>query len=489
MKTRTRAEILAIVNQIERDFPVYDWNYDGMDAWPIIRRMVFTAMLEKKVTSLKKYATIKDSFIAPIKGFFLSGILKRRAKNVDFIFSANQIYRSNIVDDTYYNKFCDPIMDELGNCGYSSLLMEESKTSVYYTNIYKGERFIQLGFVIAFLDFKNRLRKKFLSTTEVSFNNYQKFLDYIEDIDPSLVKKISLRRISAILGRMATYKKWIISWLKYSKAKSIIQICYYGDWQQALCSAARSLNIPVFDIQHGIIYAEHYSYGNFEGIPSKGLNTLPNYFWTWSSFEESVINKWAGKTLVHKVVPFGNPWISAFLENKVPIKESVSSFLEKGKPLLLYTLGNRGENFPDYLVDFVKSKSDKFQFWIRLHPRQMPFKESIEKKMKELGILHLAHLHEASNLPLPEILKHTALHISLMSSVAIEAANFGVFSLILHEDGLTYYKEHEIKNYCYFLIDNHEQLNEKVNELLMKGKSIATGSSINDMSVSLLKML
>ncbi|MEQ9660896.1 hypothetical protein [Fulvivirga sp.] len=397
------------------------------------------------------------------KYYFAYKRLLKNSRPADFLVSANQIYR-NQLENTSYNRFADPLLDQLEEMGHKGSLVEQSKTDVYITKVYKNNRFQKLDDAINWGNLRVRISKKLHKVAPLVLIGFDDFLRAISKVDDKLTKKINLHKVKNIAYRINRNKSLAKDLLKKIKPKAVLLVCYYGEWQQALLVAAKEMKIPTFDIQHGIIYKEHYSYGNYSHIPSSGLSTLPDYFWTWSQYESNVINSWSPQ-LAHQAVALGNPWLMVFKENKIPQIQDISELLDPTKKLILYTLGNRGEQFPDYLVSFIKEYNRNYQFWFRLHPRQLPELDNIRMELERLEILDLINIEEATVLPLPNILKNTSLHITLMSSVAIEAAGMEVKSLILHTEGKEYYQDHEIKEYCCFYDDETEKIEQVIKGL------------------------
>ena len=60
VKPRSKKEILALVNEIEAKYPVYEWKYKGIDLWPLIRQIIFKHFLKKKVTTKKEKKKLSD---------------------------------------------------------------------------------------------------------------------------------------------------------------------------------------------------------------------------------------------------------------------------------------------------------------------------------------------------------------------------------------------------------------------------------------------
>jgi len=479
-------EVMELVNSLEKRYPVHTWHSGGIDFWPLIRRTIFNHLRKKKITTVKD--TSKKSILpkAPLllgsylRSFFLS--------KSSFIFSGNIAHRVDFKAYSY-NRFADPLMDQLQIDGNNSLLIETTKTSFLPKGVYRKDRYFLIENAIQWLNLVLRFRKKLVQVKPSDFTEYSCFLQELIDLDSGFKKKLSTKKLDVIVARMSLYKKFATMLLKRVKPRAVLALSYYGEWNLSLLAAAHSLKIPTFDIQHALMYPKQCAYNNFVNIPKGGYNSMPDYFWTWGDYEAELVNEWAGKTSRHKALPWGNPWINAYRSGQTPYKGSIDSYLDPKKELILYTLGNRGEQFPEYLVNFIKTNNDSYQFWFRMHPRQIQFKNDIERQLKEFGIDNLVNLEEASSLPLPEILNHSNVHISLMSSVVIEAAYFGVHSLVLHADGKVYFENHRVKSFCHFFDERNENILECIKQLSRARNTSSPPVLISNLSRNLIKHL
>ena len=220
-----------------------------------------------------------------------------------------------------------------------------------------------------------------------------------------------------------------------------------------LCSACHELGIYVADVQHGVISAEHSWYaGNTRG--NEPSEWLPDEFWVWDASTAALLNDWV-VAKGSQAVAVGNPWLHFFrnddangiraqLEQAYPIKTK--------KPLALLTIswgvekmvrvheGKAHNGFiPKAVEEAVLATSDIIDWRIRLHPNQLygfardevsRFESYFDDTFGQSSV----EWQSVSYLPLPMLLSHTDLHISWSSSVCIEAANFGLRSLIYSPD-------------------------------------------------------
>lgn len=465
MQQYSRKEIMQLINHWEIKYPVDAWNVEGLDIWPFLRMQIFKLLISKKVTTVRSRSLklkLTDGLFKVFFGFLDYLKLKKKLSSVAYLFVSNQAYRQ-LVKDVYFNRFSDPLMDQ-SEFQHLSVLLEAAKTEEFTKPNYKSNRLIQLSRIVECFYFIYQLRNKLLpvKNTKLRLESYDDFLIEIERDFPQLMNKLSQKSIKRI-GNLIRFYSW--EWnnmLSTNNLDKIIITCYYGIENMVLIKTAKDLKIPTIDIQHGVINELHYAYGSFKKVPHGGFNSLPQEFWVWSDYEAKVINKWSD-SIKHKAINYGNIWVDAVLDNKVDFSNLLNE-MPNDKPIVLYTLSNRDDIFPDFLVEAVKALKHKYHIWFRLHPRQIPFMKQIEEHMTLKG-LHDIEIMKPTFLPLPLILKYASLHITQFSTVVIEAALFKVNSVLIHPVGKDYYAHHPFKKYFYFY-ERSQDLGQIINDAI-----------------------
>jgi hypothetical protein len=106
-----------------------------------------------------------------------------------------------------------------------------------------------------------------------------------------------------------------------------------------------------------------------------------------------------------------------------------------GRPVVLVTLqyGLSDSEQLEPLLALLKVASERFAFWIRLHPA-MPERRRGEVRARLTGA-GIFELDLCSDLPLPALLGCCDLHLTHSSSTVIDASQFGVVSVLTTEYG------------------------------------------------------
>lgn len=217
-----------------------------------------------------------------------------------------------------------------------------------------------------------------------------------------------------------------------------------------ICHAGKKMNIPVFDLQHGVIADDHQWYG-FDHRISTPVRDLPDGFLCWDEQSVKVISKWAHKkgVIVKKI---GNPWFHRFIivdqEDLLVQKELRNEDIgDTSKPSILVTLrwGKTHNNASqavsgvtiDVLETVIHETIDKYNWIIRLHPVQLRsqyLKKIIDYMEDKYGLDNAQRWLISSFKPLPIILKQTDIHLTEYSSVIIEASWMGIPSGLLSDE-------------------------------------------------------
>lgn len=234
-----------------------------------------------------------------------------------------------------------------------------------------------------------------------------------------------------------------IAWrmnLALLKPKTLVAI----DWDIALNKACAANKIKLYYLQHGVIVADHMYFGKHV-LDSLSASDLPHGFLCWDEV--------SAQTFEHSCEAFvvGNQWNNGFLENtflelfkKDRAALALSGFI---KPIVLFTLTwGRHHSYiiPAYMIEVIKQTLQIYTWIIRLHPVVYMKKENRDEfeqfldqyfTVEEKGKIFWK---EFNTLPLPLILTKAKTHITIESSVVIEAAQFGITSLILNNKMFEY---------------------------------------------------
>lgn len=424
-----RELIKNLINKIENEYDVTNWRHNGYYIWPIFRMSLYLYLVNKNVTvncnvtSRGQFINKLGQAIFAIKDLF---ILKKSSN----IFVSHPTYCFEY-QDVVYNKYFDNLMDDISS---SSICLNRSDTKEKY---YKSERHYL---------FSNSLRVyRYLKN---KFKFQQSRISYITEFCKILQRSkidIDLNEFESSL--IATVRKVEVSLefstclLKKIQPERIWVSCYYSTDLLGLLIAAHKLSITTIDMQHGGQGEDHLAYSSWLKVPETGYEALPDLFYTWDESSARTINYWAKNNTKHSAEVFGNPWVVGWQDNKF----HKSKYIWPDN-IILYTLQPIGEPLDRYILETIKRTQNTWNWWLRLHPRQMNEKEFIIKKLKEFNLEKVVNVSDASNLPLPEILMHSKVHITKFSGSALEAYQFDVPTVIIDLKGKQNYNDYICRN-------------------------------------------
>lgn len=460
---------------IENTFPVYEWEVEGVQYWPVLKNIIFFESVKKK--SLR--SSIKDSLLYSIYKDWKTNFSKlsrisyskkclnhfEKLSETQYLFSGAQTYIRN-KDSKNYNMYFDPIMDQL------EISNKDKSFYINYSNsitehAYRKDRVFDIH---KYYPKYHRSRTKKLKKSK----ELVKQLDIVCGVF-SLNKQITLNKLLSKLESILSWKDIWLNVLSSTKSKISFGICYYNEPMYGLLLASREKNIPFVDMQHGGQGDLHPAY-SFSNVPNKGCNTLPNCFWVWDNNSKKNIDKWCNNSQ-HFVINGGNPWIE-----HLRFRASTLAKDDKKKIICTLTIGLKSI-LPDYILNSIINSSDEFIWYLRFHPRtKQKDKNQLYRLIDKYGISNKIEFIDANNIQLPELLADAWAHVSYSSGSHIEAALMGVRNnIITSEIGLNNHSDLIKSNKAFYynpeeesvnLIDFIMKLNTTHSSLDVKYKSI-----------------
>lgn len=439
-------EIIEFINRLEQNFPVTQWKIDDIDIWPLIRFRIYFTLYNKHegiqvktetiVSKFRKLAflLLRESALSFYIFFKYPSSIIFRLYKCDALFVDNSSYILH--NNMSYHRFCDPIIDDLNHREQKSLLL--SKENINITDRHSPAYFINLKVKL------HLFLKKFIPHRQKiylpSFEEVQNILS-IQNIGLPVIINANILKEAT---RIRIISGYFLNIIQKTTPQAIFLVSYYNVYGMALNYAAYRAGIKTIDLQHGTENDYHVGYGSWLNVPSQGYNTLPSCFACWDQSSVDCISKWSVGT-PHMPYLFGNRYLEK-------IKNSSSNsftniFTEKAhaqtiKKHILLTL-QHGFGLNQKLQEILKLSKDDYFWWIRLHPVMLSEMPSIFQQVKETNLKNF-ELEACSRKSLYEILPFMDVHITLNSSVVIEAAEFGVPSITCDATAIEYYSDMDL---------------------------------------------
>ncbi|MEX1014119.1 MAG: hypothetical protein WDZ80_03080 [Candidatus Paceibacterota bacterium] len=420
-----REVIKKLIVKIEQNYDVNSWVHNGYKIWPVLRIALYMILVNRLIKHQKQYKKTKQNYLKSLLLCFLhtKDILQYR-KNTKYLYVGATTYCVNY-KGYMYNRYFDPLMD--ANT-FSSIYLSKSDSK---NGVYKPERHLLTKSIFKVFSGFN----KFFKSQSKSHNYVDKLCDILKN-ENVRVDEIKEKLKKSVIDVDSSYFIYLILF-KRLNPEQIWVLWYYSYEVLGMLIAADKLSIPTIDLQHGGQGENHLAYNSWTKVPKEGYEALPNYFYTWDASSANHINTWALKNKKHSAVVFGNPWVEGWKKNKF-----VESDYEWPENIILYTLQPLNDPIEDFLIDTVKKSDDNWNWWFRLHPRQIDDENLISDRLKRCNLLDRVNIQDATYLHLPEILLHTEVHITQFSGSAGEAYQFGIPTILINKIGVDYYKEY-----------------------------------------------
>lgn len=467
---KNREDIKNYILKIEQQFPVDSWKVNHLAIWPILRIKLFFYLInvveagnkvqikkEKKLSILQKLKSELKKIDSIIH--FFSWLRKLPLKK--YLFVGADAHRVNF-NSKRYNRYFDILIEK----------HKIEKDSMYFEYGPDTKNQFNLNIVYTFKKALNGyllLKKKSPIETQFFGNQFDDFLNLLkeEEFNEIFLKKYNKLYFENWASTIFFHKvNFFTKVLKKIKPNQIVILCYYLEDNFALIVAANQLKIKTIEMQHGPQTPIHLSYGNWTKIPKDGYTMLPLIFWSWDEYSKNVLSGWINTNSNYSVKMIGNPWVDYW--------KTVDSDYEF-KDYIFYTLQPNPmtieKSFPQSIIDFIKN--EPYQWFIRLHPRQMHDAENIKDYLKKYDIFHLVNIEQATHDPLPLLLINSTIHITHFSGSALEASFLDVFSVLINETSLLSYPELISAEKAVYLNPDDKDFKQKLKLVIHQKKTLS----------------
>jgi len=452
-------DVMKLINELEGKWEVNEWDVNGVKIWPIIRNDfsvqigdiilghpydnrtvdIKNSSVNEKISMLSK---VIKNYINQKKSYFKDWSGNDFSKKADHLFLSFALNKSKM-GGMWYDRFSGIISRELNKKGQTSLILEFTDKNEWRIPRGDRSRFIQSS--LDLIGVKSVLFKKNISYS------LEKYEDFIHEVNSTY--KVNLPRINSLVSkirRIELLSKYFEDLLKETQAKVAYVVCYYTIHGFAFSLAASKLGIPMVDIQHGV-QNSHPSYANWQKVPDTGYQLLPKHFWCWSHEDTASINKWAHQSRFHNAFTGGVPWIAACEQGG---NHAFRAFVERvrskteeqrDKKHVLISLGWRNESI---FLELVKQSADTCYWWVRLHPSMFETRDLIKKEYSQFANVEV---DLATDTPLPLLLHKMDFHLTMISSVILEASSMSVPSITLDPSAIAYYRNEIDSGWCKYI--------------------------------------
>jgi hypothetical protein len=431
---------LALIEHIERHFPVATWISGDVEIWPLARMDFYLDMYWANVggelpKSRPMPLRVISSLATPLRNFWRSRADLRhwvvRPKAADAICLGDGV-SLDFIDGAWQDRYCEPVIQALESRGLSTFLMQSGELArlPWHRSTFAANSAVFRGSL-------SRLKSMPLA----HMPEHEMVVEFIAEQGvsaPSLNRSKLEQRASAVSASAAAFQKV----LRRVRPKLAFVVTYYAGLGPAFMLACRREGVLSIDLQHCPRDGAHKAY-DWIALPKNGYRTLPAVFWTWTKRDATDIQRWSTSLALpwHRSLHGGHTQLSPYLDDAASltrIGDAKFVALTKGitfeREILvaLQPVGGYRERW-DTLATQIEAAPTSWRWWIRRHPAASAYQDAEFTRLVSLRKPNVV-VEESSILPLPTLLRHMSVVVSRFSGAATEAAFLGVPAIFISEE-------------------------------------------------------
>ncbi len=437
-------DIKHILNRIESNYPVSEWEHEGVSVWPILRVKLWALLCNRTLNVADGQSSLSVSFTAKVRRVLLIPFVWLTHSLKDLSKSYFRIPKGDIlvlgdgisfikIKEKYFDKFSDSLSMLLSDFGLDVVRLDGS--TKFYKPRFISSYYIQPRF--DYIMFKALVKTKIFTKT-LSLEGKNEVQEIADKYDLGYLFNDSQIHYEA--ERVKMISNHFTGVLKRGGFKAVMSVCYYNAYGFGLNLAASKLGIPTYDIQHGVQGDNHGAYGSWVNFPKTGYDLLPNYFLSWSEYEKQGFDRWTHQSERHQCLVSGNWLMNFWMSDNNPWKNQhdgeLRTIRNSSKPRVLVTLGwdISTEEYISGTISAIASTQEDYLWLIRLHPSMLEEQSIVEEMLAKNGI-KTYEIEICSRVPLFSLLPMVDMHITHSSTTSIEASWFGIKSIVTSDYG------------------------------------------------------
>ena len=392
------------LSDIERTYDVEKLTLNGECIWPVLRIKVneeLRALNGLKSRTFKPNAKIARKLVKTL--FYGVYELFRIKKYDNWVFSSSD--RRKIIEGVYVDRVAEPFAT-----GFENTLMIENPYPLGFH--YKKKEITKSNIVSQTPLFLGVKTINFFFRKKLEIGNEEVILRILENTG----LKINYQAI--LKNHLAQYR--LMKLLLRIKTPKLVCFVYAAS-SMGFIKALKEFGVPVLEIQHGIINAEHYAYNYPKDF---GKYLTPDYLLTYSKKELEIFggnNFFIDSSSVFSV---GYYYIDA-ISRLLPKNDFGVELHKKYRKIVAFSLQ---DPFEEYTFDFLREVAllDASICYL-LIPRNV-YKSYDAVELEENLVI-------SKDLNVYECLQLADFHATINSTCAIEALYFGVPNILFDFKG------------------------------------------------------
>lgn len=405
--------------ELEDELGSFQLRIQGVPIWERIRYKTHQRILEESGStglfgSKVEYSGLKDAFRifkAPHQILTKNAFFPKKADIAYFGHPRRKLHQ----DGLWWDIYCDPIIDELD---HEQLYLETPYRAPYLIDQHftpaKTKEIRYLDMIYLWAGFKIWSGMVRLTLDERDREQIRRIEDRIEEefeVKLDLVSKVHRLLISR-KALIPLFKKL----LRKIDPKMVVLVA--SDGKGTLIEASKELDIPVLELQHGVINEHHlgYSYPGTE----RQKHSFPDRFLSFGEYWKEAID-WPIEK--EKIIPVGFPYLDQE-------KEKYAS-TPKERQILFIGQGVVGPQLTRFAVELSEMKEFDHHIVYKLHPREYAMWRSEYPWLADSSIEVLDHDERS----LYELFAASSIQVGVYSTGLFEGLRFGLSTFIVNLPG------------------------------------------------------
>jgi hypothetical protein len=434
---RVHQRYLDLLDQIETRFEVARWRCGDVDLWPPARIDLFLDLFKASGAETERPApprlqAMAGGLAAPITNAWKSRRDLKHwrpwPKRADAILLGDGVSLDRI-DGAWRDRHGEPVMAALERQGRTFFLMQPGglERLPWARPTFAANTIAVRAAVAAALG----------GGPPLDLPGHEAVLQFLEREGVS-APSLSLPRLAKRGRTIAAAASAFQRVLHTVRPRLAFAVTSYAGLGHAFALACRREALLCVDLQHCPHGGAPRAY-RWRGLPDQGYSTLPAVFWTWTAEEAAKVSAWSSRW--HVPVHGGHSQLGAFIDGQDATTRqcderfaAVGGAFEREILVALQPIGGRREVW-DALARQIAAAPRAWRWWIRRHPASTVFQDAEYLSLLALQGPNVV-CEEASELPLPALLRRMNVVVSLASGSSTEAAAFGVPALFLGAEAL-----------------------------------------------------
>jgi hypothetical protein len=428
---------IALLEEIERNFPVSEWRGGDLEIWPLVRMDLYHDLYfaDAGVTPPGERALplrIAGRVAMPLRNLWNSRhdltnhVMRPTPAHAIFLGDGFSLDR---VDGKWRDRFGEPVIAALEARGHETFLMQTGSLTrlPWYRPTFPANLAESCGIL-----------KSLVTRLPLELPGHDGVLDFLtrNGVEAPSLSWIKLERHANLVAATAAAFEYVLRIVKPTLA---FVVTYHARLGPAFLLACRRQGILSVALQRTPHASAPQAY-RWVALPARGYATLPAVFWNWTQDDSARLDDWAKKLALpwHSAIRGGHTQLASYLDDRNPatrIWDAQFASIGEGatfeREILVALQPIHGHRAVwDALCAQIEASPGSWRWWIRRHPASMPVQDSEFSRLLALRRPNVISA-DAATFPLPALLRHMSAVLSLGSGVAVEASMFGVPAFFL----------------------------------------------------------